>query len=131
MVDTSKQHNSALCHVATTLLTRVVARWRAQAECQIPDVDGRPSTPSKPARIIIRERYTINDEIHRTRNTTGWDRRSKESHSAPLTSAVPESVGGERNRAASASSSGHAVSEIAVFSLPATCFPVAIISSAI
>jgi transposase len=84
MVDNGKHHNSALCHIATTLLTRVVACWRAQTPYQIRDVDGRPINTHE-ARAIISERYTIPDEIRRSRSTTGTGRRSKESHSAPST----------------------------------------------
>jgi hypothetical protein len=29
MIDAGKHHNSALCHIATTLLTRIIACWRA------------------------------------------------------------------------------------------------------
>ena len=28
MIDAGKHHNSALCHIATTLLTRIIACWR-------------------------------------------------------------------------------------------------------
>ena len=41
MVETGKHHNSALCHIATTLLTRVVACWKNQTPYQLHDVDGR------------------------------------------------------------------------------------------
>jgi hypothetical protein len=84
MVDNSKHHNSALCHIATTLLTRVVACWRAQTAYQLRDVDGR-AVNSQEARAIISERYVIPEKIRQTRNTTGTSRRSKESHSAPST----------------------------------------------
>lgn len=84
MVDEGKHHNSALCHIATTLLTRVVACWRAQTPYQIRDVDGRPITAHQ-ARATISEHYTIPHEIRRSRATTGTGRRSKESHSAPST----------------------------------------------
>ena len=30
MTATGKHHNSALCHIATTLLTRIIACWRAR-----------------------------------------------------------------------------------------------------
>jgi transposase len=82
MVDNGKHHNSALCHIATTLLTRVVACWRAQTPYEIRDIDGRPITTHQ-ARTIINERYTIPHEIRRSRSTTGTGRRNKESHSAP------------------------------------------------
>jgi hypothetical protein len=52
MVNNGKHHNSALCHIATTLLTRVVSCWRAQTPYQIRDVDGRPINIQE-ARAII------------------------------------------------------------------------------
>jgi hypothetical protein len=84
MIDCGKHHNSALCHIATTLLTRVVACWRAQIPYQIRDIDGRAITNDE-ARAIIRERYTIPDKVRRSRVTTGTGRRSKESLRAPST----------------------------------------------
>jgi hypothetical protein len=83
MVEAGKHHNSALCHIATTLLTRVVACWRAQTPYEIRDVDGRAVTRQE-ARAIIRERYTIPDKIRESRST-GTGRRSKESLRAPST----------------------------------------------
>ena len=42
MVSAGKHHNSALCHIATTLLTRIVACWRRGERYVIRDCDGRP-----------------------------------------------------------------------------------------
>jgi transposase len=88
MVDSGKHHTSALCHIATTLLTRLVACWRAQTPYQLRDVDGRPVNAIE-ARAIIVERYQVSDHIRRTRSTlrtgTGTGRRSKESPGAPST----------------------------------------------
>jgi hypothetical protein len=84
MVHSGKHHNSALCHIATTLLTRVAACWNSQTPYQLRDVDGRPVTKAE-ARAIIAERYQIPDEIRRARTTTGTSRRSKESQRAPST----------------------------------------------
>ena len=83
MVEAGKHHNSALCHIATTLLTRVVACWRAQTPYEIRDVDGRALTRQE-ARAIIGERYTIPDKTRQSR-ATGTGRRSKESLRAPST----------------------------------------------
>jgi hypothetical protein len=44
---------------------------------------------------------------------------------------VPESVGRERNRVASASSSGQAASAVAIFSLQAMWRPIATISAGV
>ena len=79
-----KHHNSALCHIATTLLTRVVACWNNHTPYQLRDVDGRPIDPAE-ARSIIAERYQIPDQLRRARATTATGRRSKESQRAPST----------------------------------------------
>jgi transposase len=84
MVDAGKHHNSALCHIATALLTRVVACWRNQTPYELRDLDGRPITTIE-ARQIIAEHYTIPDHIRRARTTTTTGRRSKESQRAPST----------------------------------------------
>ena len=84
MVETGKHHNSALCHIATTLLTRVVACWKNQTPYQLRDIDGRTVTAAE-ARRIIAEHYQIPEHIRRTRTTTGTGRRRKESPSAPST----------------------------------------------
>jgi transposase len=87
MVDAGKHHNSALCHIATTLLTRVIACWRTGQPYQLRDVDGRGVTKQE-ARAIIAERYQIPKDLRARRRTTspaGTDRRSKESQSAPST----------------------------------------------
>ena len=85
MVETGKHHNSALCHIATTLLTRVVACWKNQTPYQLHDVEGR-SIDRVEARAIIAEHYQVPEHIRRARTTTtGTGRRSKESQSAPST----------------------------------------------
>src|ERR687897_908394 len=84
MVQSGKHHNSALCHIATTLLTRVVACWKNQTAYQLRSVDGQPVTAAE-ARVIIAERYQIPHDIRRARTTTGTGRRNKESQRAPST----------------------------------------------
>jgi hypothetical protein len=88
MTDAGKHHNSALCHIATTLLTRIIACWRAGQPYQLRDVDSTPVTIDQ-ARTIITERYTISKDLrarHRTTTDTArTDRRNKESPSAPST----------------------------------------------
>jgi transposase len=88
MVEAGKHHNSAMCHIATTLLTRVAACWKAQTPYQLRDVDGRPIDRSE-AKAIIAERYTVPEYVRRARTTTttgaGTGRRSKESQRAPST----------------------------------------------
>jgi transposase len=87
MLDAGKHHNSALCHVATTLLTRLIACWRTGQRYQLRDVDGTPVSIEQ-ARMIIAERYAIPRGVRarrRTTDRTGTDRRSKESLRAPST----------------------------------------------
>ena len=84
MVESGKHHNSALCHIATTLLTRIAACWKAKTPYQLRDFDGRP-VDREEAKAIISERYQIPDDIRRARATTGTGRRSKESQRAPST----------------------------------------------
>lgn len=87
MTEAGKHHNSALCHIATTLLTRIIACWRAGQPYQLRDIDGTPVTIEQ-ARAIIADRYVIPKDVRARRRTTSdkrTDRRSKESHSAPST----------------------------------------------
>ena len=89
MTTTGKHHNSALCHIATTLLTRIVACWRARTPYVIRDVDGTPLTTAQ-GRQIVTQRYTIDPELRRRRRTTAGhhtrtSRRTKESTTAPST----------------------------------------------
>ena len=81
-----KHHNSALCHIATTLLTRVIACWRTQTPYQLRDTDGAPLDPAQ-ARAIITDRYSIPEALRQARTTSGkrTSRRNKESPHAPST----------------------------------------------
>ena len=92
MVTAGKHHNSALCHVATALLTRIVACWRRGERYVIRDLDGRSITAAEGRRIIA-ERYPIPSELRRDRRSVRTDRpaqrrtsrRSQESQNAPST----------------------------------------------
>jgi len=64
VVERRLHHYSALCHVATTLLTRIAACWRSGQPYIVRDIDGRPVTRAE-ARAIIADRYTIPPEIRR------------------------------------------------------------------
>ncbi len=79
MVTSGKHHNSALCHIATTLLTRIAACWNNQTPYQLRDLDGRAVTKTE-ARQIISDHYQIPDELRRARATTGPSRRSNVLH---------------------------------------------------
>lgn len=45
MVDAGKHHNSALCHIATTLLIRIASCWKNHTPYQLRDVDGTSCYP--------------------------------------------------------------------------------------
>ena len=47
-----RHHDSAVCHLATILLTRIATCWRTGAPYQIRDVDGTPLTPAEGKRIV-------------------------------------------------------------------------------
>ncbi|MGH3984041.1 MAG: transposase [Pseudonocardiaceae bacterium] len=51
-----KHHTSALCTVATTLLTRIASCWRTETTYQLRDTDGTPITPEQ-GRAICAHRY--------------------------------------------------------------------------
>ncbi|WIX86861.1 IS110 family transposase [Amycolatopsis sp. DG1A-15b] len=86
MTVSGKHHNSALCHIATTLLTRIAACWRRGETYQLTDIDNAPISVVE-ARRLITDRYTVPAELRAARRATQQqkrtDRRHKESHSAP------------------------------------------------
>lgn len=84
MVHAGKHHTSALCHIAATLITRIVACWRTQTPYQLHGPDGTPMTTAE-ARAMIASHYQVPAELRRARNKTATGRRSKESPSAPST----------------------------------------------
>lgn len=86
MVQEGKHHNSALCHVSTVLLSRIVACWRRGTPYLIRDVDGTPLMPDEARRIVL-ERYQVSEDLRARRRTggKGTGRRSKESLGAPST----------------------------------------------
>lgn len=53
-----RHHDSALCHLAATLITRIAACMRAGQPYSLRDVDGTPITPAQ-GRAIITERYQV------------------------------------------------------------------------
>jgi transposase len=88
MTHAGKHHNSALCHIATALLTRIAACWRRGQHYTLRDIDGN-IVDLQQARAIITRKYTITAELraarrtsHQTHNTS---RRNKESPNAPST----------------------------------------------
>jgi hypothetical protein len=82
MCQTGRHHTSALCTIATVLLTRIVACLRNNTPYQLRDVDGSPITPEQ-GRAIVAERYQIPPEIRAARRVVSnarsrhrrWDER--------------------------------------------------------
>ena len=82
-----RHHDSAICHTATTLVTRIAACMRSQQPYQLRDVDGTPITPEQ-GRDIVKQRYqtskkrrdNIRHERMRLRRT---QEAGQESPSAP------------------------------------------------
>ena len=58
IVERRLHHYSAICHLATTLLTRIAACWRHDERYVIRDVDGRRITPTE-GKAIVKARYRI------------------------------------------------------------------------
>ena len=85
-----RHHDSAICHIATTLVTRIAACMRSQQPYQLRDVDGTPITPEQ-GRDIVKQRYqtskkrrdNIRHERMRLRRTQEAGQESQESPSAP------------------------------------------------
>jgi transposase len=94
MVAQGKHHNSALCHISTALLTKIIACWRAGTPYQIRDLDGTPLTTAQ-GRAIIAARYRVSDDIRAQRRTSHVSpkagRRHQESPGAP-TPARPQTT---------------------------------------
>jgi hypothetical protein len=92
MVHEGKHHNSALCHISTALLNRIIACWRAGEPYVIRDVDGSVLTREE-GRRICQSRYHVSADIRAERRAggkqVGTSRRSKESPSAPSTGSSP------------------------------------------
>jgi transposase len=85
MTEAGKHHVSALCHIAPTLLSRIVACWRSGERYVLRDVDGRTVDVAE-ARAIIAARYTVPADVRARGRTTGGSRtgrRSEGSRRAP------------------------------------------------
>jgi transposase len=99
LMDTDRHHDSALCHIATILLTRIATCWRNQQHYQLRDVDGREITPVE-GRQIVKNSYKV-DTKHRlnaatrrmrARDKQATGRGSQESQSAPTTRPAETSI---------------------------------------
>lgn len=94
-----RHRNSAICHLATDLLTRIAACMRTGQPYVIRDVDGREITAAE-GKSIVKQRYKIdprrrdNAAHHRMRERRkqATDRESQKSQSAPTSRPVTTSI---------------------------------------
>jgi hypothetical protein len=86
----NRHHDSAICHLATLLITRVATCMRNREPYALRDVDGTPITEAQ-GRVIVKERYQIDprrrDHVRhqrmRDRRKQAAAQESQESPSAP------------------------------------------------
>lgn len=76
MCDTGRHHNSAVCTIATVLLTRIVSCLRQGIPYELRDVDGRPISDAE-GRAIVNERYRIPDDVRAARRSISKARSGK------------------------------------------------------
>jgi Transposase IS116/IS110/IS902 family len=91
LMATERHHDSAICHIATTLLTRIATCWRAGEHYVIRDTDGRTITAEQ-GRQIVRTHHAVDKQTRiKAANTRqsqrrkgGTGREQQESPSAPV-----------------------------------------------
>ena len=76
MCETGRHHNSAVCTIATVLLTRIVSCLRQGVRYELRDIDGRPISDAE-GRAIVNERYQIPDDVRVARRTISNARSAK------------------------------------------------------
>jgi transposase len=81
-----RHHDSAVCHIATVLLTRIATCWRLGEPYQIRDLDGTPLTMAEGKRIVAEHHQVPKKKTkrsyHRATNHKA-DREQQKSLSAP------------------------------------------------
>ncbi|MGH8880967.1 MAG: IS110 family transposase [Stackebrandtia sp.] len=81
-----RHHDSAICHLATQLLTRIATCWRNGEHYHLRDVDGTIITETQ-GRATVKDRYQLQPrpkQSHiREHRKHGTDRESQKSPSAP------------------------------------------------
>ena len=91
LMATDHHHDSALCHIATALLTRIATGWHTDTRYVITDIDGTPITAEE-GRRIVREHHqgprarpgSMPANSRQSQRRKGRsDRERKESQSAP------------------------------------------------
>ena len=81
-----RHHDSAVCHIATMLLTRIATCWRRGEPYQIRDLDGAPLTMAEGKKIVTEQQQVAKKKSkarqYRATNHKA-DRELQESQSAP------------------------------------------------
>ena len=90
LMSTERHHDSATCHIATTLLTRIATCWRTGQHYTLRDTDGQVITAAE-GRQIVKTKHTVDKQTRinaantrqsqRRKHKTG--REQQESPSAP------------------------------------------------
>src|SRR5690606_20389520 len=85
-----RHHDSAICHLATLLITRIGTCMRIGQPYQLRDVDGTPVTEAE-GRAIVKERYRVDprhaDTVRHQRmrdrhaQATSWESQKSQSAS--------------------------------------------------
>lgn len=99
LMETQRHHDSAICHIATTLLTRIATCWRTGEHYILRDTNGRVITPDQ-GRQIVRDHHKVDRQTrtnaantrqsqHRKAKTS---RESQESPSAPTSRPANTSI---------------------------------------
>ena len=99
LMSADRHHDSAICHIATVLLTRIATCWRTGQHYTLRDTDGRHITPEQ-GRRIVREHHTVDRQTRiKAANTRASQRRkhktsreSQESPSAPTSRPANTSI---------------------------------------
>jgi len=77
-----RHHNSAICHLAAGLLTRIAACMRTSERYVLRDVDGTPITEAE-GRTIVKDRYQLTPRRADRPRKQATGRESQKSQSAP------------------------------------------------
>lgn len=99
LMTSDRHHDSALCHVASILLTRIATCWRNSEHYVLRDVDGRQISDGE-GRQIVRDRYQLDTKARdnaanrrmsqRQKGRTG--REPQKSRSAPTSRPATTSI---------------------------------------
>lgn len=95
LTDSDRHHDSAVCHIATILLTRIVACWRAGEHYAIRDTDGRIIDPEE-GRQIVRDNHKIDTKRRQhtadTRRSQRLKNRTSQKHKESQNTPAPRPI---------------------------------------